>query len=412
MITKTPTIKSWEVVELQDVACVESGGNAPQGDIYFKGGKYPFIRVQHFDGSKVYIDKFDLINDEAIKKYRLKKFEKNSIVFPKSGASINLEKRAMLPMDAYVVGHLCVVRPKQIDEKFLYYILKSEKFATSGNGSTLPFLNISHIKKRKLFITNNLDEQKSIACMLTTVQEAIAGQEKLITKFKELKHGMMQQLFTHGTKGEQTKTTKIGEVPESWDVVEFQNMVEFSKKPRGLSLSGSIPFVPMDMIYLDKMFITNYKLRKAVASGTFVINGDILLAKITPSFENGKQGIIKIDSEYAYATTEVIPFHEIVDVSNKLFIYYWLKKDDVRKDLAGKMEGSTGRQRLNKSVLDKKLMPRPSVAEQNEIASAFYTIDQKIEVAQEKLSAYQNLFKTLLHKLMSGERRVSFKYGN
>ena len=177
-------------------------------------------------------------------------------------------------------------------------------------------------------------------------------------------------------------------------------------------MSGSIPFVPMDMIYLDKMFITNYKLRKAVASGTFVINGDILLAKITPSFENGKQGIIKIDSEYAYATTEVIPFHEIVDVSNKLFIYYWLKKDDVRKDLAGKMEGSTGRQRLNKSVLDKKLMPRPSVAEQNEIASAFYTIDQKIEVDQEKLSAYQNLFKTLLHKLMSGERRVSFKYGN
>jgi type I restriction enzyme S subunit len=53
-------------------------------------------------------------------------------------------------------------------------------------------------------------------------------------------------------------------------------------------------------------------------------------------------------------------------------------------------------------------MPSPTYAEQVLIADVVESVDKKILATQEKLSVYQNLFKTLLHELMSGERRVRF----
>ena len=61
------------------------------------------------DNEDCVIRQYDLINDKAVQDYNLKLFPKGTIVFPKSGATVYLEKRAMLPTDAYVVSHLCTV---------------------------------------------------------------------------------------------------------------------------------------------------------------------------------------------------------------------------------------------------------------------------------------------------------------
>jgi len=58
------------------------------------------------------------------------------------------------------------------------------------------------------------------------------------------------------------------------------------------------------------------------------------------------------------------------------------------------------------SVLKEKKMVKPNIPEQKKIALTLLAIDKKIESSQEKLFAYQNLFKTLLHELMSGERKI------
>ena len=81
----------WDIKILGDIADVSSGGSAPQGDKYFNG-ENPFVRVQHIDQDSDSIIRYDLITDEAVKKYKLKKYKSGTIVFPKSGASIYLEK--------------------------------------------------------------------------------------------------------------------------------------------------------------------------------------------------------------------------------------------------------------------------------------------------------------------------------
>ncbi len=404
MTTQAAT-KNWSTHKIKDFGVVSTGSTPSTTKKEYYGGEYKLISPADLTDSKYIFTSHKLITEEGLKMSRT--LPKNAVLV---GCIGNIGKIGMTTdqVSAFNQQINAVVCNNDYDSDFVYYLLRHGKPLLESKAAkvTLPILNKSNFENIT-FEVPELLEQKAIAQTLTTVQNAIAEQEKLIAKLKELKRAMTQHLFTHGTKGEKTKMTEIGVVPESWEVIEFQNMVEFSKKPRGVSLGDNIPFVPMDMVPIDQIFINNHESKKKVTSGTFVANGDILLAKITPSFENGKQGILKINSEYAYATTEVIPFHEKGGVSSKLYLYYWLKKDDVRNDLAGKMEGSTGRRRLSKTVLNKKLIPRPSVDEQRVIGEVLFSVDLRMENIQKKLLTYQNLFKTLLHELMSGELRIN-----
>ena len=189
-----PLPEEWEVVKLGDVAEVSSGGSAPQGDEYFNGSK-PFVRVSHIDNEDYTIKRYDLISDKAIQDYRLKLFPKGTIVFPKSGATIYLEKRAMLPIDAYVVSHLCTVLSKREDlsQCFLFYVLRNLKFAKE-KADGYPTLNISEIKQI-LIPLPPLPVQQKIASILSAIDQKIEAEEDkkkaLEDLFKTLLHNLM-----------------------------------------------------------------------------------------------------------------------------------------------------------------------------------------------------------------------------
>jgi type I restriction enzyme S subunit len=168
--------------------------------------------------------------------------------------------------------------------------------------------------------------------------------------------------------------SKAAALPEGWRVVRLDEAYSFTKKPHGLNLHAysQIPFVPMEMIPGGLEYFERYELRPAdsIGSGTYFEPGDILLSKITPSFENGKQGIIEnLPTPFGYATTEVIPIKAIPGRGSQLFLFYYLLRHSVRQELAGKMEGTTGRQRLKKSALESLRIPLPPLAEQRAIAS-------------------------------------------
>lgn len=398
--------EDWKLKKLGEVAKLETGGSAPQGERYFRNGRYPFIRVQHFNGTKEFVDKWDLITDEAVKDYRLKLFPAGTIVFPKSGASIHLEKRAKLPIPSYVVNHLCCVLSKSIDNNFLFYFLKHTRFSQSVDGSTLPYLNLKELAQ-KIISVPPLPEQRKIAAVLSLVQRAIEQQERLIQVTTELKKALMKKLFTEGLHGEPQKMTEIGPIPESWKVVALGEVCEFTKKPKNKQLTIPLPFIPMSLIPNDEILITSYELKKSISSGTYVEKGDLLLAKITPSFENGKQGILEIPFNEAFATTEVIPIKTSPNKSAILYIFYCLLRPEIRKELAGKMEGTTGRQRLSKNIIRALKIPLPNYIEQVEIGNIFKKIDELNIIRKQRRDLLQSLFRTLLHQLMTAQIRVN-----
>jgi type I restriction enzyme S subunit len=109
-------------------------------------------------------------------------------------------------------------------------------------------------------------------------------------------------------------------LPKDWQVKRIREVYRFTKKPRDLLFAenGLVPFLPMDIIPIGRVYVSDCQERliSALTSGTYVENGDLLVAKITPSFENGKQAIIDWQVPFGFATTEIIPIQEIEGVSD------------------------------------------------------------------------------------------------
>jgi type I restriction enzyme S subunit len=251
------------------------------------------------------------------------------------------------------------------------------------------------------------------------VQEAKEKTEAVIKATKALKKSMMKHLFTYGpvspeeVENIQLKETEIGPVPEDWEVVKLGDTFEFSKKPRNLKIKKDdfVPFIPMEMISETNKSIKSWeeKRNSEISSSSFVFRNDIIIAKITPSFENGKQAILdNLPTDFGYATTEIWALHPAKNVKAiTYYLHYYLKINSIRKILAGKMEGSTGRQRLPKHVLENLPIPLPPLPTQQKIASILSAIDAKIEAEENKKKALEELFKSLLHNLMTAKIRVN-----
>ena len=119
-------------------------------------------------------------------------------------------------------NHLHRLRPIQdgIDARFYVYFLQSAFtqlgiFEGAGNKTTIP--NLSRNRLAALDVPHPPEaEQLSIAQSLAKVREAITVHDKATLTALELKHAVMNNLFTRGLRGEPQKETEIGPIPESW----------------------------------------------------------------------------------------------------------------------------------------------------------------------------------------------------
>ena len=390
----------WIRVELEKV-CSKVGSNYQPKE----SSNLPYVGLEHIESEKSILTNHGF--ESEIKSSKTM-FKKGQILYGKLRPY--LDKAVIAPFDGICSTDILVFDSNtESMNEFLIHLIHSQEFIdyakATTNGVQHPRTSWNSLRQFD-FLLPSLPEQRKIAHVLSKVQKAIEQQDKLISTTTELKKALMQKLFTEGTRGEPQRETEIGLVPESWGVASIRDMYTFTKKPRGLNIQKPVPFIPMELVPLSEMKIKNYELRDKGSSGTYVENGDLLLAKITPSFENGKQGFVSIAKPYAYATTEVIPIKDIENLSDKFYLFYYLLKDYIRNQLTDKIEGSTGRQRLSKTILEETLIPKPSLNEQKEIADLFISFDKKNSFCNKKKQTLTALFKTLLHELMTGQRRV------
>jgi type I restriction enzyme S subunit len=401
--------EEWKVVKLGEVADISSGGNAPQGDKYFNGDK-PFVRVSHIDNQNYSVNKYDLINDNAINDYRLKLFPKDTIIFPKSGATVYLEKRAMLPIDAYVVSHLCTVisNKEEAIQHFLFYVLISLKLAKE-KADGYPTLNISEVKRIPIPLPP-LPEQQKIAAALSAVQEAKEKTEAVIAATKALKKSMMKHLFTYGpVSPEETETvllkeTEIGPVPEDWEVVRLGEVAEISsggtpsRKRNEYWIDGNIPWIKSEQchdcyISVANEYITDLGLEDS--SAKMLKKGTVLLAMVGATI--GKTGFLTFEACTNQNIAGIFPINSL----NNLFLYYALQSR------YNEFEKIKGYGIANLSYLRQFKIPLPPLPIQQKIASILSAIDAKIEAEENKKKALEELFKSLLHNLMTAKIRVN-----
>ena len=201
-------------------------------------------------------------------------------------------------------------------------------------------------------------------------------------------------------------------LPLNWRIVRFGEVATFTKKPKDLRYSeyNEVPFVPMNLIPIATLFSKDFILKPSdtLGSGTYFEPGDILLAKITPSFENGKQCIIKeLPTPFGVATTEVIPIREVEGVSDKFYLFYYLLLPDVRALLTERMQGTTGRLRLGPKTLAELEIPLPPLAEQQRIVAKlevlFTQLDAAVSILTAELKRSEYLGQSILKQAFSGK---------
>ena len=181
---------------------------------------------------------------------------------------------------------------------------------------------------------------------------------------------------------------------------------EVTKKPRGLDTASlpTIPFAPMDAIPQDGGYAPDYALRTAgeIKSGTYFECGDILVAKITPSFENGKQALTtELPTPFGYATTEVIPLRPCLESHDRRLLFFYLLHPDVRHHVAERMEGTTGRQRIPDSVLLDLPFPEFEPEEQTAIADSLEMIQRLMAVEARSIQVAADLKRVVMQTLFT-----------
>ena len=202
---------------------------------------------------------------------------------------------------------------------------------------------------------------------------------------------------------EEYQDTEIGRIPKDWKVVRLGEVAEIRRK-KTLSLRDlkEVAVIPMELVP-DNGFYADYTLRtlEEIKSFVYCETGDILLAKITPSLENGKQGVVPfgIPNGFAFATTEVFPITP--KTINREFLFYILKFSKFRDFIVASMTGTTGRQRASKDAVENLQIPLPPLPEQKKIAEILSAVDRAIEEADKAIEKTEKLKQGLMEKLLT-----------
>lgn len=185
-------------------------------------------------------------------------------------------------------------------------------------------------------------------------------------------------------------------LPKDWEVKKLGEVCEI-KPPKieartKLKPNDKVSFVPMENLGIDqKIFepIQERKLSEVEGSYTYFADNDVLLAKITPCFENGKLGIAKnLCNGIGFGSSEYLVFRVKESLFNE-FLYYFLSQEEFRVNGARNMSGAVGHKRVTKDFIENTQILLPPLAEQQRIVA---TLDKAFAaIAKAKANAEQNL---------------------
>jgi len=192
--------EEWKVVRLGDVARVFAGSSAPQKREYFENGISPFVRVQdlaHYGQTRRLREVADKVNERAVQEHHMVLARKGTIVFPKSGAALEKNHRAILGVDAYIVSHLAAVEanPEKVSNEFLFWWLCRVDMASLNPNPGYPSIRLEEIKALPIPLPP-LEEQKQIAEMLSTIDAAIENEKRYLGILEKYKKWMLDNLLT------------------------------------------------------------------------------------------------------------------------------------------------------------------------------------------------------------------------
>jgi type I restriction enzyme S subunit len=414
-----PLPKEWRVVRLGEVALLERGlswSKADEGsngigvlsipDILTNGRLNPFPRV--------HLSKQVTSNKLLVKG--------DILLVGSSGSAENVGRSGILreePTSPLAFASFTIRlrgKPDALLQEFAFYLIQSSwiDFAHFSKRAADGKYNLQLRQLQSAFIPiPPLPEQRAIAHVLRTVQRAKEATEGVIAALKELKKSLMQHLFTYGPVPVGAKNfspqqeSEIGPLPAHWRVVRLGEVVERPQYgytasanqekigPKLLRITDiqddTVYWPTVPFCYIERKNLEKYLLKR----------GDILVARIGAT--TGKTYLVN-ECPLSVFASYLIRLRTTSDLLPE-YLYFFTHTSQYWAQINA-VKGGRLKQGINIPVLTALLIPLPPLDEQREIARILQAVDAKIAAEQARRAALEELFKSLLHELMSGRIRV------
>jgi type I restriction enzyme, S subunit len=310
-----------------------------------------------------------------------------------------------------------VVDQRKAVPEFLAYQLRTNRVKSfiNGNKRGTTIQGITKACAREIEVAlPPIEEQRQIAAVLSAVQRAIERQERLIALTAELKKALMHKLFTEGTRGEPLKQTEIGPVPESWDLMELKSCCTVQsgyafKSNDYVARSEGVPIIKIgdiqdgEVLISDKTSYVPQEFWPVSRLAQFRLTRGALLIALTGA-TTGKTGQFDSD-ERAFLNQRVGRFlpdkQRLIPMFLRFLVPQPYFQRNIKANILVAAQGNISPKSIQKFVV---ALPKPE--EQVIVANALLCVDRRIATARALHHRLGELFRTLLHNLMTAEIRV------
>lgn len=304
-----------------------------------------------------YIPSAEVVEPESI----VNAFENTDVLFGKLRPY--LAKVFAPTFSGASTGEFLVLRPKEkIIQKYLFYRLLSQELINAVNDSTygaqMPRASWNFVGNLSTTLPS-IEEQENIANHLdektALIDSIIEKKQRLIELLQEKRTSAINTLIV-SARGEKGK---------------LKNYIQQNPSKEGVSTTDAedmVSFVPMEAISELGELQLQERMYKNVSSGfTYFRDGDVVLAKITPCYENGKSGVMKgLMNGFGFGTTEFM----VLRPSDKIladYLYYVIFSDKFRKMGEVEMRGTAGQKRVTSSFVMNYELSIPNIKTQEKV---------------------------------------------
>ena len=410
--------EEWKICKLKRVANILTGSTPSKKNdcsYYSKENGYPWIKAEDLGFSNSISKTTEYLTDNGAKEGRL--FPQNTVYvcciasigktgFSSEVASCNQQINALIFNNMFW--------------KYGYYLTVSQEseYILNASGNVMKILN-SEKQSNLICTVPPLTEQHKIAAFLdhkcSEIDSVIEKTKATIEEYKSLKQSVITQAVTKGIrKGRKMKDSRIewiGEIPEEWIVSRVKYVSDFQPfcDTSHLSNDSIITYTPMENIK-NGYYIDNKAPFGMVASSlTPYCEGDIVIAKVTPCFENGNISIMNnLSSGFGMGSSELFVVRPKIMLTKYLF--YWLQNKQFISIACSTMTGTGGLKRVSPYFFKNSPICLPDNDEQKEISTYLdekcTAIDTLIAQKEQLLTELESYKKSVIYEYVTGKKET------